>query len=119
MQSKNQIIKGPLYPDMFNVMTPMTCRGEAVCLGCGCTDREPCIDVRGEPCDWASVNYDAGIGACSNPGCEGWKSIVENFDAISACRKRDCRRCRHSKTWLHIVTPQGELAIRYCEWCYL
>lgn len=43
---------------------------EATCIGCGCTDSRPCVTftyvhpVIG-PCFWVKVDYELGIGVCS------------------------------------------------------
>lgn len=49
---------------------------EVRCVGCGCTDSNPCVDLAGKPCAWIAVEADtiaAGLlpggqlsGICSN-----------------------------------------------------
>ncbi|EBY8645171.1 ParA family protein [Salmonella enterica subsp. enterica] len=41
---------------------------EAVCVGCGCSDNNACVNEFREPCHWLKVNYETGRGVCSS--CE-------------------------------------------------
>ncbi len=41
---------------------------EAVCVGCGCSDNNACVNEFREPCHWLKVNYETGQGVCSS--CE-------------------------------------------------
>lgn len=52
-------------------MTPLV---TANCLGCGCSDDEPCDGG----CTWLRVDYDRGLGVCSNCPDE-----VAHFDAMA------------------------------------
>lgn len=47
---------------------------EAECLGCGCSDDEACDGG----CEWLRVDYDRGLGVCSN--CP---DDVAHFDAMA------------------------------------
>lgn len=40
----------------------------ATCIHCGCDDIAACISEEGIPCHWLRVDYDAGIGICSECG---------------------------------------------------
>ena len=97
--------------------------GEAVCLGCGCTDSHACVDEwssEGAPCFWLEVNYEVGIGACSN--CAEWEYAVRNWDAFTSRRRRDpnCKRCGFRRSWLVARSPVvGLIALQYCEGCDL
>jgi len=31
---------------------------EVRCVGCGCTDSNPCLDLAGQPCSWVAVESD-------------------------------------------------------------
>lgn len=46
--------------------------GLAVCLGCGCDDQHACPSI----CYWLRVDYDAGVGVCSECG-----ELAERWDA--------------------------------------
>ncbi|EAM3008143.1 ParA family protein [Salmonella enterica] len=39
---------------------------EAVCVGCGCTDNNACVNEFREPCHWLKVNHETGLGVCSS-----------------------------------------------------
>ncbi|EDX2836377.1 ParA family protein [Salmonella enterica] len=39
---------------------------EAVCVGCGCTDNNACVNEFREPCRWLKVNRQTGLGVCSS-----------------------------------------------------
>ncbi|EJJ8281163.1 ParA family protein [Salmonella enterica] len=39
---------------------------EAVCVGCGCTDNNACVNEFREPCHWLKVNRQTGLGVCSS-----------------------------------------------------
>ncbi|HHR3735875.1 TPA: hypothetical protein ACS5XR_005391, partial [Salmonella enterica] len=52
---------------------------EAVCVGCGCTDNNACVNEFREPCHWLKVNYETGRGVCSS--CESFLSHPLNDDA--------------------------------------
>lgn len=43
---------------------------EAVCVGCGCTDNNACVNEFREPCHWLKVNRQTGLGVCSS--CESF-----------------------------------------------
>lgn len=45
-----------------------------VCIGCGCTDENPCLNLAGQPCAWVAVNEGSGNGLCTE--CAG-KPIEE------------------------------------------
>lgn len=42
---------------------------EIICIGCGCTDDDPCIasgvEGTGAPCSWIRMDPLAGVGVCS------------------------------------------------------
>lgn len=38
---------------------------ETVCIGCGCTERNACVDLAGEACRWVAVSVDGMTGICS------------------------------------------------------
>jgi len=117
IQKGSVVIPGPLYPDLFlRRETPIMIPAEAVCLGCGCSDFDACEGG----CWWHTVNYDAGIGECSN--CAGaYTMIIERWDEIASLRRNesDCRRCGSKKDWI-IVRRHGRIvvAIRCCMVCY-
>lgn len=108
-------VPGPLYPDLFEREdTPIMAPGNAVCLGCGCTDTEACPDG----CRWRSVNYDAGIGECSS--CpDVYSGVIRNWECVTAGGRNQqyCRHCRSEKEWI-IVGHEGRIlvAIRACLW---
>ncbi len=37
----------------------------ATCIGCGCDDEHACVDVFHDACHWLKVDYEKGIGVCS------------------------------------------------------
>jgi len=43
----------------------------AVCMGCGCTDDEPCKDG----CAWLRIDYARGVGVCSS--CPGFEAAFD------------------------------------------
>ncbi|EIT6418004.1 ParA family protein [Salmonella enterica] len=43
---------------------------EAVCVGCGCTDNNACVNEFREPCHWLKINRQTGLGVCSS--CESF-----------------------------------------------
>ncbi|EIR3570738.1 ParA family protein [Salmonella enterica] len=52
---------------------------EAVCVGCGCTDNNACVNEFREPCHWLKVNRQTGLGVCSS--CESFLSHPLTDDA--------------------------------------
>lgn len=38
---------------------------ESFCVGCGCSDGHACVHPVTGPCWWIKVDYDLGIGVCS------------------------------------------------------
>jgi len=46
-------------------LTTLNSHGEAVCIGCGCTDSRACAHPVIGPCFWVKVDYKLGIGVCS------------------------------------------------------
>ena len=117
MEKLNQsIIPGPLYPDLFNGLSPIMQTGEAMCLGCGCTDSHACADSRG-PCHWLHVDYDEGVGACSN--CEEYTDMSNDWGRIEAKSKQMyCRRHQKVKKVRGTVhTFLGLVNIYRCLYC--
>ncbi|MEX2524471.1 MAG: hypothetical protein WD750_05905 [Gammaproteobacteria bacterium] len=126
IEKAEAIVPGPLYPDLFDGESPIWQQGEAVCLGCGCTDSNPCRFPnfsnysRMESCAWVYVRYDIGIGACSQ--CEFYAWLVENWDAATAHRSGPCQRCRRPNSKVFIVadsTVVGRIAVQICQWCWI
>lgn len=37
----------------------------AICVGCGCTDNNACVNEYRETCYWLKVNRETGMGVCS------------------------------------------------------
>jgi hypothetical protein len=56
--------------------------GEAVCIGCGCSDSHACVTVLG-PCWWIKADYGLGIGVCSE--CD--HKVEEYEDRVLVSRK--------------------------------
>ena len=116
VQKASVMIPGPLYPDLFaGRETPIIVPGEAVCLGCGCSDFDACEGG----CWWDTVDYDVGVGVCSN--CLDWHGVLLCLEEIS-CRRRNestCHRCGCEKDPL-IVRRHGRIivALRVCIVCY-
>ncbi|EDT1338936.1 ParA family protein [Salmonella enterica subsp. enterica serovar Enteritidis] len=52
---------------------------EAVCVGCGCTDNNACVNEFCEPCHWLKVNHETGLGVCSS--CLSFQSHPLTDDA--------------------------------------
>ncbi|ELC8789702.1 ParA family protein [Salmonella enterica] len=52
---------------------------EAVCVGCGCTDNNACVNEFHESCHWLKVNYETGRGVCSS--CESFLNHPLTDDA--------------------------------------
>lgn len=38
---------------------------DAVCIGCGCDTMHACVDQDGNACYWLKVDYEIGLGVCS------------------------------------------------------
>lgn len=56
---------------------------ETICLGCGCTDSQACVDGAGRPCSWA-VRDPAGIGLCSLCLVRPIAELAARLDALTA-----------------------------------
>ena len=55
---------------------------DAKCIGCGCTDSRACTHPVIGPCFWVKVDYELGIGVCS----ECVEKIEEFEEKILASR---------------------------------
>lgn len=110
-------IEGPMYPDLFNGMTPIIIEAEAVCIGCGCTDTNACIESgTNNTCHWLEVNYEAGLGACSN--CEAWTEIIQRLEPITSDKRVKCKNCKGTKKFFQIDTPADLVHLLICPNCY-
>jgi hypothetical protein len=51
--------------------------GEIRCVGCGCTDSNPCIDLAGQTCSWSVVNEETGAGLCTVCAMKPLDQLIE------------------------------------------
>ncbi|NKB37887.1 MAG: hypothetical protein GKR93_12095 [Gammaproteobacteria bacterium] len=117
VKAEQIFIAGPNYPDMFDVAMPVMLQAEAVCLGCQCSDNDACGTV--EPCFWLMVNYEWGIGVCSECDDIHEECLFEHWETfLSNSRRIYCRRCRVFKTlFQNVVTAFGLVRLYACPEC--
>lgn len=104
---------GPMYPDLFDGATPIMIPGEAVCLSCHCTDSRACLGVYGDPCSWVEVDYEMGIGICSECSHDLWL-----YHGVMGQDNRRARCRQHGNELKELIDiPESDLLLFVCYSC--
>ena len=55
-----------------------------VCRECGCDDYHACVDARGQPCSWFSIDITLPTGICTHCAAEiGWQAFFLCDDPLA------------------------------------
>lgn len=76
-------------------------KNECVCIGCGCTDSEPC-NHGGNFCNWIRIDRDIGMGVCSHCqlSADHWDALRQTGGTMIV-ENDQAPECPHCQTVVH------------------